>query len=217
MNIFQKRTVGKKGIAAALLASQLLFTAGCGSGEQRETAGQLDTEQTMQQDGYIVVGYVQVGSESDWRTTNTQSFKDVFTQENGYYLIFEDGQQKQENQVKAIRNLILQEVDYIVLDPIVETGWESVLEEAKEAGIPVILSDRRAEMEDDSLYTCWVGSDFAEEGQERRALAGELSGKAGAELGRQFISYLSRGRWAPLHRSGGQTDSQRFSSRMKTG
>ena len=130
MNIFQKRTVGKKGIAAALLASQLLFTAGCGSGEQRETAGQLDTEQTMQQDGYV-----QVGSESDWRTTNTQSFKDVFTQENGYYLIFEDGQQKQENQVKAIRNLILQEVDYIVLDPIVETGWESVLEEAKEAGI----------------------------------------------------------------------------------
>ena len=93
MNIFQKRTVGKKGIAAALLASQLLFTAGCGSGEQRETAGQLDTEQTMQQDGYIVVGYVQVGSESDWRTTNTQSFKDVFTQENGYYLIGEDGEQ----------------------------------------------------------------------------------------------------------------------------
>ena len=105
MNIFQKRTVGKKGIAAALLASQLLFTAGCGSVEQRETAGQLDTEQTMQQDGYIVVGYVQVGSESHWRTTNTQSFKDVFTQENGYYLIFEDGQQKQENQVKAIRAL----------------------------------------------------------------------------------------------------------------
>ena len=212
MNIFQKRTVGKKGIAAALLASQLLFTAGCGSVEQRETAGQLDTEQTMQQDGYIVVGYVQVGSESDWRTTNTQSFKDVFTQENGYYLIFEDGQQKQENQVKAIRNLILQEVDYIVLDPIVETGWESVLEEAKEAGIPVILSDRRAEMEDDSLYTCWVGSDFAEEGTGWRII---WKSRGGA--GRQFISYLSRGRWAPLHRSGGQTDSQRFSSRMKTG
>ena len=61
MNIFQKRTVGKKE-SRRLLASQLLFTAGCGSGEQRETAGQLDTEQTMQQDGYIVVGYVQVGS-----------------------------------------------------------------------------------------------------------------------------------------------------------
>lgn len=216
MNIFQKRTVGKKGIAAALLASQLLFTAGCGSGEQRETAGQLDTEQTMQQDGYIVVGYVQVGSESDWRTTNTQSFKDVFTQENGYYLIFEDGQQKQENQVKAIRNLILQEVDYIVLDPIVETGWESVLEEAKEAGIPVILSDRRAEMEDDSLYT----AGWAVTSRRRAGTPGtgwRIIWKSRGGAGRQFISYLSRGRWAPLHRSGGQTDSQRFSSRMKTG
>jgi len=126
MNIFQKRTVGKKGIAAALLASQLLFTAGCGSGEQRETAGQLDTEQTMQQDGYIVVGYVQVGSESDWRTTNTQSFKDVFTQENGYYLIFEDGQQKQENQIKAIRSFIASDVDVISFCPIVETGEDGV-------------------------------------------------------------------------------------------
>ena len=224
MNIFQKRTVGKKGIAAALLASQLLFTAGCGSGEQRETAGQLDTEQTMQQDGYIVVGYVQVGSESDWRTTNTQSFKDVFTQENGYYLIFEDGQQKQENQVKAIRNLILQEVDYIVLDPIVETGWESVLEEAKEAGIPVILSDRRAEMEDDSLYTCWVGSDFAEEGRnaghwlenylEKQGRSGEtvhivsLQGTLGssAQIGRTdgFAEVLQQNEnWVMLERQSG--------------
>lgn len=196
------------------MASQLLFTAGCGSGEQRETAGQLDTEQTMQQDGYIVVGYVQVGSESDWRTTNTQSFKDVFTQENGYYLIFEDGQQKQENQVKAIRNLILQEVDYIVLDPIVETGWESVLEEAKEAGIPVILSDRGG----DGGRRCilLVGST-----SRRRAgtpgTGWRIIWKSRGGAGRQFISYLSRGRWAPLHRSGGQTDSQRFSSRMKTG
>lgn len=144
----------------------LLFTmVGCGHKDQSAAVHQLDTEQTMTHDGYIVVGYAQVGSESDWRTTNTESFKDVFTQENGYYLIFEDGQQKQENQVKAIRNFILQEVDYIVLDPIVETGWESVLEEAKEAGIPVILSDRKIDVEDDSLYTCWVGSNFAEEGR----------------------------------------------------
>ena len=208
MNIFQKRTVGKKGIAAALLASQLLFTAGCGSGEQRETAGQLDTEQTMQQDGYIVVGYVQVGSESDWRTTNTQSFKDVFTQENGYYLIFEDGQQKQENQVKAIRNLILQEVDYIVLDPIVETGWESVLEEAKEA------AGRRWRT------TACIHAGWAVTSRRRAGTPGtgwRIIWKSRGGAGRQFISYLSRGRWAPLHRSGGQTDSQRFSSRMKTG
>ncbi len=114
---------------------------------------------------YIVVGFSQIGSESDWRLANTESFKSTFTEENGYYLIFDDAQQKQENQIKAVRNFILQEVDYIVLDPIVETGWDSVLEEAKNAGIPVILSDRRVELEDDSLYTCWVGSDFEAEGR----------------------------------------------------
>lgn len=124
----------------------------------------LDTEEMAGHDGCIVVGYAQVGSESDWRTTNTQSFKNIFTEENGYYLIFEDGQQKQENQVKAIRNFILQDVDYIILDPVVETGWEAVLEEAKEAGIPVILSDRTVEVGDESLYSCWVGSNFCEEG-----------------------------------------------------
>ena len=79
------------------------------------------------------------------------------------WAIFRKGYDKKN--VKAIRNFILQEVDYIVLDPIVETGWESVLEEAKEAGIPIILSDRKIDVEDDSLYTCWVGSNFAEEGR----------------------------------------------------
>lgn len=114
----------------------------------------------------ITVGYSQIGSESDWRIANTVSFKSEFTKENGYYLIFQDAQQKQENQLKAVRNFILQEVDYIILDPIVETGWESVLEEAKSAGIPVILTDRFVEVDDDDLYTCWVGSDFVEEGRQ---------------------------------------------------
>ena len=90
----------------------------------------------------ITVGYAQVGAESDWRTANTESFKSTFTEENGYKLIFDDAQQKQENQIKAIRSFIQQEVDYIVVAPVVETGWDTVLEEAKEAGIPVILSDR---------------------------------------------------------------------------
>ena len=90
---------------------------------------------------------------------NTNSFNETFTEDKGYYLIYEDGQQKQENQLKAIRNFILQEVDYIVLDPIVETGWDGVLQEAKDAGIPVILSDRYIETADQDLYTCWVGSD----------------------------------------------------------
>ena len=112
----------------------------------------------------ITVGYAQVGAESDWRTANTASFKSTFTEENGYKLIFDDAQQKQENQIKAIRNFIQQEVDYIVLAPIVETGWETVLGEAKEAGIPVILSDRQIKVTDDSLYVAWVGGNFLKEG-----------------------------------------------------
>ena len=112
----------------------------------------------------IVVGYAQVGAESDWRTANTESFKSTFTEENGYKLIFDDAQQKQENQIKAIRSFIQQDVDYIVVAPVVETGWEAVLQEAKEAGIPVILSDRQMDV-DDSLYECWVGGNFIKEGE----------------------------------------------------
>ena len=114
----------------------------------------------------ITVGYAQVGAESDWRTANTESFKSTFTEANGYKLIFDDAQQKQENQIKAIRNFIQQDVDYIVVAPVVETGWETVLGEAKKAGIPVILSDRQMKVSDDSLYTCWVGGNFLKEGQD---------------------------------------------------
>ena len=115
------------------------------------------------EDDLIVVGYAQVGAESDWRTANTESFKSTFTEENGYKLIFDDAQQKQENQIKAIRSFIQQDVDYIVVAPVVETGWETVLEEAAEAGIPVILSDRMMQVTDDSLYECWVGGNFVKE------------------------------------------------------
>ncbi len=114
----------------------------------------------------ITVGYAQVGAESDWRLANTQSFKDTFVEANGYKLIFDDAQQKQENQIKAIRNFIQQDVDYIVVAPVVETGWETVLKEAKKAGIPVILSDRQMKVSDDSLYTAWVGGNFLKEGQD---------------------------------------------------
>ncbi len=122
-------------------------------------------EESEEGEGYITVGFTQVGSESDWRVANTQSMKDTLTEENGYYLIYEDAQNKQENQLKAVRSFILQEVDYIVLDPVVETGWDSVLQEAKDAGIPVIVTDRKVVVKDESLYTCWVGSDFEEEGR----------------------------------------------------
>lgn len=112
----------------------------------------------------ITVGFSQVGAESDWRTANSTSMKDTFTEENGYELIFDDAQQKQENQIAAIRNFIQQEVDYIVLAPVTETGWDAVLQEASDAGIPVIIVDRMVDVSDDSLYTAWVGSNFQLEG-----------------------------------------------------
>jgi len=123
-----------------------------------------ETEAPASSAGLITVGFSQVGAESDWRTANTTSMKDTFTEENGYTLIFDDAQQKQDNQITAIRNFIQQEVDYIVLAPIAETGWDTVLQEAKDAGIPVIIVDRMIDVSDDSLFTSWVGSDFRAEG-----------------------------------------------------
>lgn len=113
----------------------------------------------------IVVGMCQVGAESDWRVANSESMKAVFTEENGYRLLFDDARQKQENQISAVRKFIQQQVDYIVLMPISETGWDSVLQEAKEAGIPVILVDRMADVPDEELYAAHVGSDFLKEGR----------------------------------------------------
>ena len=112
-------------------------------------------------DDTITVGFSQVGAESDWRTANTESMKSTFSEENGYNLIFDDAQQKQENQLTAIRNFIQQEVDYIVLAPVTETGWDT--------GIPVIIVDRMVDVSDDSLYTAWVGSNFKLEGQKAMA------------------------------------------------
>ena len=111
-------------------------------------------------DDTITVGFSQVGAESDWRTANTESMKSTFSEENGYELIFDDAQQKQENQLTAIRNFIQQEVDYILLAPVTETGWDTVLQEAKDADIPVIIVDRMVDVSDDSLYTTWIGTDL---------------------------------------------------------
>lgn len=120
-------------------------------------------------DDTITVGFSQVGAESDWRTANSESMKSTFTKDNGYELIFDDAQQKQENQISAIRNFIQQDVDYIVLAPVTETGWDAVLGEAKQAGIPVIIVDRMVDVKDDSLYTAWVGSNFELEGKKAAA------------------------------------------------
>ena len=108
----------------------------------------------------ITVGFSQVGAESDWRVANTESMRESLSEENGFELLFDNARQKQENQFKAIRTFIQQGVDYIVLAPVTETGWESVLEEARAAGIPVVIVDRQVVVDDPSLYTSWVGSDF---------------------------------------------------------
>jgi simple sugar transport system substrate-binding protein len=116
------------------------------------------------EDNLIVVGFSQVGAESEWRVANTESMKATLSEENGYELIFDDARNEQENQIKAIRTFIQQDVDYIVFSPRVETGWNTILQEAKDAGIPVIVTDRYIEAGDDSLYTAYIGSDFRKEG-----------------------------------------------------
>lgn len=112
----------------------------------------------------LVLGFSQVGAESEWRTANTASIK-AAAKEAGITLKFADAQQKQENQVKAIRSYIAQKVDVIAFSPVVESGWDTVLKEAKAAGIPVILTDRAVKVSDPSLYASFIGSDFVEEGR----------------------------------------------------
>ena len=114
--------------------------------------------------GKIVLGFAQVGAESEWRTANTESIKSS-AKDAGIDLKFSDGQQKQENQIKAIRAFIAQKVDVIAFSPVVASGWGTVLREAKDAKIPVILSDRAVDEKDDSLWVSFMGSDFVEEGR----------------------------------------------------
>lgn len=124
----------------------------------------------------LVVGFAQIGAESEWRTGNTVSIKEA-AEELGVELKFSDAQQKQENQIKAIRVFIAQQVDVIGVSPVVENGWESVFQEAKDAGIPIILVDRRAAVPAD-LYVTYMGSDFLEEGKNAaRVMAKLLQGK----------------------------------------
>ena len=108
--------------------------------------------------------YPQLGAESDWRTANTASFKETAAKLGIKQLIFSDAQQKQENQISAMRACIQQGVNVIALPPVVETGWDAVLTEAKNAGIPVIVVDRSVTA-DPSLYAAHIGSDMVIEGK----------------------------------------------------
>jgi ABC-type sugar transport system substrate-binding protein len=127
----------------------------------------------------IVLGFSQVGAESEWRTANTESIK-ASAKEAGIELKFSDAQQKQENQIKALRSFIAQKVDVIAFSPVVESGWEPVLREAKAAKIPVVLTDRSVDVKDTSLYVSFMGSDFVEEGRKAgRWLADKYKGQSG--------------------------------------
>lgn len=119
---------------------------------------------SSQVENKVVLGFSQVGAESDWRTANSESIQSA-AQAQGIKLIFSNAQQKQENQIKAIRSFIAQKVDIIAFSPIVESGWEDVLNEAKIAGIPVIVMDRAIDIQDKTLYVTHIGSDFEEEGR----------------------------------------------------
>ncbi|TDD63434.1 ABC transporter substrate-binding protein [Kribbella antibiotica] len=114
--------------------------------------------------GTTTMGFSQVGAESGWRTANTKSVQDA-AKTAGIDLKFSDAQQKQENQIKAIRSYIQQKVDVIAFSPVVESGWDTVLKEAKNANIPVILTDRSVDSADKTLYKTFLGSDFVEEGR----------------------------------------------------
>ena len=111
----------------------------------------------------INVGFAQVGHESDWRTASTKSAQDVFSEANGYNLSFVDADNDSAAQLEAVRGFIEQGVDYIIIDPIVSTGWDTVLTECDDAGIPVIVIDRT--IDDSDKYVSWVGSDFLTEGK----------------------------------------------------
>src|ERR1700710_1060330 len=152
----------RRAALGALLGSALLLAASMGAQAEGKP---------------ITVGFAQVGAESAWRTANTVSVKSA-AKDAGIKLKFSDAQQKQENQIKAIRSYIQQKVDVIAFSPVVETGWDTVLQEAKRAKIPVILTDRAVDSDDKSLYKTFLGSDFIKEGQKAGQWLGDNAKEA---------------------------------------
>ena len=150
----------KKIIALLLAAAMMIVAAGCGGGQPASSGSGSGSGSGGKQ---ITMGFSQIGAESEWRTANTESIKQA-AKDAGINLQFSDAQQKQENQIKAIRSFIAQGVDIIAFVPIVETGWDTVLKEAKDAKIPVIVVDRDVKLSDDSLYVAKIGTDSVKEG-----------------------------------------------------
>jgi ABC-type sugar transport system substrate-binding protein len=142
-------------LTTGMLALGLLTACGGGSGG--------DTDSGASGSEKITMGFAQVGAESGWRTANTKSIQSA-ADEAGVTLKFSDAQQKQANQIQSIRSYIQQKVDVIAFSPVVESGWDTVLKEAKDANIPVVLTDRAVDSKDTTLYKTFLGSDFVKEG-----------------------------------------------------
>lgn len=211
----------KRGVLLGILMAGVAFVcSGCQSsgnwqGETSYTSSVTQTE-TEIDENLIVVGVSQVGAESDWRIAQTNSIKEELTTENGFYMIFDNAQQKQENQIKAVRNFILQEVDYIVLDPIVVSGWDNVLQNAKDAGIPVIVIDRNVELEDDSLYVTSILTDSEAEGRNAGYWLADYLEEQGRDEENTILSCFLEQK-AHLHRSDELKDLQKLQRIMRTG
>ena len=165
----ERSSMKRKFLAMTLALAMGLSLAACGGGTASTPApaetGEVEATtpaETGSTGDVITVGFAQVGHESDWRTASTKSAQDVFSAENGYDLAFVDCDNDSAAQLEAVRNFIQQGVDYIIIDPIVSTGWDAVLTECEDAGIPVIVIDRT--IDDSDKYVSWVGSDFKVEG-----------------------------------------------------
>jgi len=160
--------------SVALLGALALAATGCAGSTGSGSAGAAGTK-------VIKVGFAQTGSESGWRSANTQSMKDAFSEKNGFKLIFNAADNKAENQIAAVRSFINQGVDAIVIAPVVTTGWDDVLKEAKDANIPVILEDRTIDGSSD-LYKAWIGDDFVKEGTTAGAWAAKALGSTDTNM-----------------------------------
>lgn len=209
----------KKIFSTVMALSLTLSLAACGSsqpaaGSSAPAGSSAEAESTAADDSKasgsnekLVVGFAQIGQESGWRDAETNDIQWYAARHTDTVeLHFSDAQQKQENQIKAIRNFIEMGVDVIAFPPVVETGWEAVLTECQEAGIPVILVDRGIDAKtDESLYTTMIASDHVWAGEQAaramndllggKGVVVELEGTVGASAAAQrkegFDSYLA--------------------------
>ena len=168
MKSFFKRIVG-----FIIFAALIVSCAGCGNDTEPSTEPQL------------LLGFSQIGSESAWRIGNTRDIEEA-AEQNGISLMLENANQKQENQIAALRRFIAYKVDVIAFSPIVEDGWDNVLEEAKAAGIPVVLVDRDISTKKEGLTSCLIGADFYKEGY----MAGEYLVRKADSLNLEHVNIV---------------------------